>query len=201
LPVDVPSELVEACQRGDAAAFEELVKLTHRDVYTLALRIVGNPEDAADVSQETYIKLMRAIGSFRGDAKFSTWLYRVTSSVAISHLRKQARRRADLSLDAEGVGELQALTDTGAEAERHELKVHLEEALQTLPFGYRAVVVMKDIYGFSLDEVGRQLGITEGAAKVRLFRARQRLKERLFDQVPSRNPGKSTRKKDDSGPS
>lgn len=200
MPVDVPLEVIESCQRGESYGFEELVKLTHRDVYTLALRIVGNREDAADVSQDTYIKLMKSIGSFRGDAKFSTWLYRVTSSVAISHLRKAARRRVDLSLDAEGVGEVQALSDTGAEVERHELKVQLDDALQALPFGYRAVVVMKDIYGFSLDEVGRQLGITEGAAKVRLFRARQRLKERLFDQVPRRTVREST-KRDERGSS
>ena len=192
--MDVPQEVIESCQRGEPEGFEELVRLTHRDVFTLALRIVGNREDAADVSQETYIKLLRAIRSFRGDSKFSTWLYRVTSSMAISHLRKQSKRRTDVSIDAEGASELQSLTDPGIEAERRELKLQLDEALQTLPFGYRAVVVMKDIYGFSLEEVGRQLGITEGAAKVRLFRARQRLKDRLYDQAGSRVSTKRSRK-------
>lgn len=191
---DVPNSVIEACQRGDSDAFDELVKLTHKNVYTLALRILGNREDAADVTQDTYIKLLRSIRTFRGDAKFSTWLYRVTSSVAISHLRKHARRRADLSLDAEGVQELPVLMDPGKEVERQELKVRLDEALLTLPIGYRAVVVMKDIYGFSLVEIGRHMGITEGAAKVRLFRARQRLKDRLYDQT---GPRAADNKKDE----
>jgi RNA polymerase sigma-70 factor (ECF subfamily) len=193
--VDVPQEVIAACQRGEAEAFEELVRLTHQDVYSLALRIVSNREDAADVTQDTYLKLLRAIRTFRGDSKFSTWLYRVTSSVAISHLRRNARRRGDVPLEAEGVAELPSLTDTGGEAERRELKHHLEEALSTLPLGYRAVVVMKDIYGFPLVEIGRQLGITEGAAKVRLFRARQRLKDTLSEEAPLRRAQPRRQKK------
>lgn len=184
--MDVPADLIERCKRGEPDAFEELVRLTHRDVYTLALRLTGNPDDAAEVSQETYMKLLRAIRSFRGDAKFSTWLYRVTSSVAITALRKRARRRLDVPLETAEWQEIPASGGPEAEAAQHELRDRLESALRSLPAGYRAVVVMKDVYGFKLDEVGKQLGITEGAAKVRLFRARQRLKDMLYEDGPAR---------------
>ncbi|MEO7802941.1 MAG: sigma-70 family RNA polymerase sigma factor, partial [Actinomycetota bacterium] len=78
--MDVPQSVIEACKRAEPGAFEELIACTHKDVYSLALRLVGNPDDAADVTQETYIKLLRTIKQFRGDSKFSTWLYRVTSN-------------------------------------------------------------------------------------------------------------------------
>lgn len=178
--MDVPEDLVEACRRGESQAFEELIKLTHREVYSLAYRMVGNREDAADVAQDTFIKLLRAIKTFRGDSKFSTWLFTVTSSVAISHLRRRARRKGDVSLDADDFHETAPVAEAD-DIERRDLKARLDEALLALPLGYRAVVVMKDVYGFSLADVGRQLGITEGAAKVRLFRARQRLKDMLYD--------------------
>lgn len=183
--VDVPSELIEACKQGKPEAFEELVRLTNREVYSLALRLTGNPDDAAEVAQETYMKLLRSIRTFRGDAKFSTWLYRVTSSVAITSLRRRARRRGEVSLESIEWHEIPAATNPETESERHRLRERLDGALLQLPVGYRAVVVMKDIYGFPLQEIGKQLGISEGAAKVRLFRARQRLKDMLYEDGPA----------------
>lgn len=179
--LDVPERVIAACKRGEPYAFEELIRLTHREVYSLALRLVGNPDDAAEVSQETYMKLLRTIKQFRGDSKFSTWLYRVTSSVAISRLRKMQRQRLDTALDDEVWASMPgpASADPAVKAEEAWLKGRLDAALRSLPPGYRTVVVMKDVYGFSLAEVGEQLGISEGAAKVRLFRARQRLKDML----------------------
>lgn len=185
--MDVPSEVIEACQQGRPEAFEELVRLTQRDVYALALRLTGNPDDAADVTQETYIRLLRSIRSFRGEAKFSTWLYRVTSSVAITSLRKRARRRNEVPLEDEGWQEWPAgpAGEPGAELDRRLLADRLDSALLSLPDGYRSVVVMRDVYGLPLEEVGELLGITPGAAKVRLFRARGKLKELLFDEAPA----------------
>lgn len=185
--MDVPDNVIEACKRGDPDAFGDLVRLTHKEVYSLAVRLVGNPDDAAEVAQEVYLKLLRTIKQFRGESKFSTWLYRVTSTVAISALRKRARQRLDVPLDTEEWDVLPApeSADPALGAERRLLRERLDAALATLPAGYRTVVVMKDVYGFSLDEVGQQLGITEGAAKVRLFRARQRLKDILFEDGPA----------------
>lgn len=195
--MDVPAHVIDACKRGDPLGFEELIQLTHKDVYSLALRLTGNPDDAAEVSQETYMKLLRVIRSFRGDSKFSTWLYRVTSNVAISMLRKRSRHDRNVSLDADKWSDIPApeSADPELRVEGRLLRDRLDSALMSLPEGYRAVVVMKDIYGLSLAEAGKQLGITEGAAKVRLFRARQRLKEVLYEDGPA-NYGRSKSKKE-----
>lgn len=183
--MDVPDDLIAACKRGEPDAFEELVRLTHRDVYALSLRLLGNPDDAAESTQETYLKLLRTIRTFRGESKFSTWLYRVTSNMAISALRKRARRQLDVPLEVTEWQAIPAPTDPSDEIDRTLLRERLDRALLSLPAGYRAVVVLKDVYGFSLAEVGKQLGITEGAAKVRLFRARQRLKDMLREDRPA----------------
>lgn len=161
--------------------------MTHASVYSLSLRMVGNPEDAAEVTQETYMKLLRVIKQFRGDSKFSTWLYRVTSNVAISFLRKRSRRRPEVSMTPEDWDLLPAPAsmDPAASAERHSLKERLEAAIASLPEDYRAVVVMKDIYGLGFEEIARELRLNEGTARVRLFRARRRLKDLLFDERPA----------------
>lgn len=184
--MDVPAEVIEACKQGRPEGFEQLIRLTERDVYSLALRLTGNPDDAADVTQDTYIRLLKSIRTFRGEAKFSTWLYRVTSSVAITSLRKRSRRRNEVPLEGVEWQDWPAgpVGEPGAELDRRLLADRLDSALQTLPDGYRSVVVMRDVYGLGLEEVGEALGITAGAAKVRLFRARQKLKELLFDEAP-----------------
>ena len=182
--MDVPNSVIEACKKGDPDGFADLIRLSNREVYGLAFRITGNPEDAADVAQDTYIKLLRSIKQFRGDSKFSTWLYRVTSSVAISHMRRKSRRTGlDSPMEVEDWQALPApgSADPAVASQQNSLRERLDEALNQLPPAYRAVVVMKDVYGFSLAEVGDQLGITEGAAKVRLFRARQRLRDVLHE--------------------
>lgn len=181
--MDVSNSVIEACKRGDPQAFAELVRATTPGVYSLAFRISGNSEDAADIAQETYLKLLRTIKQFRGDSKFSTWLYRVTSTVAITHIRKRSRRSLDVPLETEDWNVLPAPASAGpvARTEEKELRDQLDAALQSLPAAYRAVVVMKDVYGFSLHEIGEQLQISEGAAKVRLFRARRRLRALLGD--------------------
>lgn len=183
--LEVPLSIIEACKRGESKAFSELVELTHRGVYSLALRMVGNPEDAADVTQDTYIKVLRAIKQFRGEAKFTTWLYRVTSSVAISKLRKRSRLMHEMAIDEAQWASFPAspASDPVEASEKKLLRERLDEALLGLPEGYRSVVVLKDIYGFSLADIGNQLGITEGAAKVRLFRARQRLRTMLYSHI------------------
>ncbi|MGH2770135.1 MAG: RNA polymerase sigma factor [Actinomycetota bacterium] len=181
--MDVPTTVIERCRKGERKAFEELVRLTHREVYGLAMRLTGNRDDAAEVSQETYIRLLRSIRSFRGEAKFSTWLYRVTSSVAITRLRTRARRLEE-PLEPEGIRDWPAppSADPANALDRKLQRERLDRALLTLPVGYRTVIVAKDIYGLPLAEIGSQLGISEGAAKVRLFRARRRLKEMLYEE-------------------
>src|ERR671931_1657133 len=97
----VSHELLAACRRGDRDAFEEVVRRTHRHVYTQALRLVGDPQEAEDVAQEAYLRVYRGLAGFRGDAQFETWLYRIVSNAAMSHLRKR-RRFGDLLTGPEG---------------------------------------------------------------------------------------------------
>src|SRR5438132_13601130 len=99
MATDSPGEslerLVEAAQEGDRSAFDELVRRTYVDTYTLAVRLTGNEEDARDVVQEAYLRAWRGIGKFRGDAQFSTWLYRITANAASTHVHRRRRQRAE----------------------------------------------------------------------------------------------------------
>ena len=173
-------ELVAKAKDGDRAAFDELVRLTHAGVYTLAYRLTGNEEDARDVAQETYLRAYRSIRRFRGDARFSTWLYRITANCASTHLARRSRDRH------ESLGEDDVLADERAEVDpEHRLgaaddRERLQVALQSLPAEMRAVVVLRDVYDLPHEAIAAELGISEGAAKVRLHRARRKLRERLF---------------------
>jgi len=194
--LDVPNQVIENCKLGDPKAFAELIKLTQRDVYSLAFRLAGNPQDAADISQDTYLRLLKKIKQFKGEAKFSTWLYQVTFSVAITHLRKRSKQSLDVAMQDDDWNTLPApaSADPAIQAQTKALHERLDQALQSLPAGYRTAVVMKDVYGFSLKEIAEQLKISEGTAKVRLFRARQRLRGQLFEEFGSgsNNPAQKT---------
>jgi RNA polymerase sigma-70 factor (ECF subfamily) len=172
----VSRELLEASRRGEPGAFEELVERTHRRVYTLAYRLVGDRHEAEDVAQEAYLRAYRSLRGFRGEARFETWLYRITANTAMSHLRRRGRFGDVLAEgDERLVREPEARTPDEV-VERDEL----ERALAVLPAGQRTVVLLKDVYGFSCQEIGDEIGISEGAVKVRLHRARKRLKEEVY---------------------
>ena len=170
----VSRELLEACRRGDPGAFEELVERTHRQVYTLAYRLVGDRQEAEDVAQEAYLRAYRSLRGFRGDSRFETWMYRIVSNVAMTHLRRR-KRFGDLMVDEREAPDPE-VRPTDELVERDELK----RALDALPVGQRTVVVLKDVYGLSCQEIGDQIGVSEGAVKVRLHRARRRLKELIY---------------------
>jgi RNA polymerase sigma-70 factor (ECF subfamily) len=173
----VTHELLAACRRGEREAFEEVVRRTYRHVYTQAFRLVGDRQEAEDVAQEAYLRVYRGLVGFRGDAQFETWLYRIVSNAAMSHLRKR-RRFGDPVLDSsEESREPASPIQVAEEAVDRDT---LARALETLPESLRVVVVLKDVYGLSCREIGDQIGVSEGAVKVRLHRARKRLKEMLF---------------------
>jgi RNA polymerase sigma-70 factor (ECF subfamily) len=179
MPSDL-ADLVTAAIDGDRAAFDELVKATYADAYTLAYRLTGNEEDARDVVQDAYLRAYKGLKKFRGDASFSTWLYRITANCASSYLAKRTRdRHEDLDDERNVVDERpeidpQLRVDAAAERQR------LADALQALPPDMRAVVVLRDVYDLPHEAIAAELGISEGAAKVRLHRARKKLRERLF---------------------
>jgi RNA polymerase sigma-70 factor, ECF subfamily len=172
--------LVAAAQAGDADAFDALVRATSAETYTLAFRLVGNEDDARDVVQEAYLRAYRGIGRFRGDARFSTWLYRITANCASTHLGRRRRNRHEELDEQDNVVELRTDHDPEVQAQATALRDSLTTALAELPPRLRAVIVLRDIYDLPHDAIAAELGISTSAAKVRLHRARRKLREQLF---------------------
>ncbi|MGI8794849.1 MAG: RNA polymerase sigma factor [Acidimicrobiales bacterium] len=177
---DELADLVTAAKDGDRGAFEELVRQTTASTYTLARRLCGNEEDARDVVQETYLRAYKGLKSFRGDAQFSTWLYRITANAATTHMGRTGKHRHDDLDDQAGLVDDRPEIDPAARADAEQLRNRLTEALEVLPPKLRAVVVLRDVYDLPHEAIAAELGITETAAKVRLHRARRRLREHLF---------------------
>lgn len=176
-------DLIRRAQAGDRAAFAVLVREHQDEVYTLARRLVGDPHLAADVAQEALIRAWRALPKFRGDAKFSTWIYRITVNTSWTH-KSRARRHPATSIEEH----IQVPAPVGSEhpefaGEILELRGRLRDALDRLPDAQREVVVLKDIYGWSHAEIADSMGITVTAAKVRLHRARARLARDLEESA------------------
>ena len=175
----VSSELLTACRRGDRRAFEELVELTHRRVYSLAYRLTGDRVEAEDVAQEAYLRMFRGLAGFREEARFETWMHRIVTNCAISMMKRRGRFGDVLAEEPEDL----PVPDTAASivVERDSLS----RAIAVLPPGQRVVLLLKDVYGLSFREIGEEVGIEEGAVKVRLHRARKRLRE-LLDEPDER---------------
>lgn len=178
VPTEV-TELVTAARAGDRAAFDELVKATYAETYTLALRLTNNEEDARDVVQEAYLRAYKGLKKFRGDAQFSTWLYRITANCAATQMGRTIRHRHE-DLDDQALFDERPEADPEARADNALLRDRVTAALSHLPPRLRAVVVLRDVYDLPHDQIAEELGITEAAAKVRLHRARKQLRERLF---------------------
>ena len=169
------SDLVNRARKGDRTAFEELVKATYAASYTLAYRLVGDEEDARDVVQEAYLRAYRGLKRFRGDAQFTTWLYRITANCAATQLGRRSRNRHEELLEDAPLVDKGRRGDPEDHADQGELREQLQEALVDLPPRLRAVVVLRDIYDLPHEAIAAELGISESAAKVRLHRARRKL--------------------------
>lgn len=164
---------------------DALVRGTYSDVYALCRRLLGDPADAADATQEVYVRVMRSVLAFRGESAFGTWLHRVTVNDCMTALERRgdARGRGQSAGYApfalpDGVDEVVA-DEPGPEdrAERADLAARTARALATLPDDAREVVVLRDMQGLSTRETAELLGVSEGAVKVRLHRAHARLRE------------------------
>ncbi len=180
------AELVAAAKAGRQEAYTAIVERYSGTIYNLALRLTGNPQEAEDVLQETFISAFRALSRFEGRSQLGTWLYRIAYNAALMRLRK--RQVPTQSLDEP------LTTDDGELVPRQfvdwsrlpdelllgkELRSTLEAALQTLPVSLRSVFVLRDIEGLSTAETAQALGLTETNVKVRLHRARLALREKL----------------------
>lgn len=177
----VSPELVERCKGGDEEAWRELVEATHREVYTLCLRILRNADDAAEATQDAYLKAWKGLRSFRGDAMFTTWLYRVAANTAISKHRSRARRRThETGIADELLSQVASAASTEASATARIDVATLERSLARLPEHYRTAVVLRDVYGLPIDEIAKHQRISTTAAKVRVHRGRKKLKEMVY---------------------
>lgn len=184
-------QFLERLRAGDALAFNRLVEERHGDIYALLYRLTEDPEEARDLTQETFLQAFRHLASFRGDADLRTWLYRIAVNQARNRWRWWKRRRRDrtVSLDAPVAEGMDAplsaglAGDEGLDPERQALarerEVVLHAALQTLSRPYREVIVLRDIEGLSYEEVAATLDLNVGTVKSRLNRGRTELRRRL----------------------
>lgn len=182
--MDVTAIVTDHPQMEGRAVENEFVELATRmrpSLDAVALRIVGNRHDAADVVQESYLRAWRALPSFRGESRLSTWLHTIVVNRALS-TRDRTRRRREEPWATDGsheVVEHHTPDDPARRAEGDVLRQKLLEALRELPPGLRYVVVLRDVNGLSHDAIANQLDISVGASKIRLHRARRRLQETL----------------------
>ncbi len=178
-------ELVAAYLEGDTNAFEELVERYKNRIYNLAYRMLGNPDDAYDLTQEVFLLLVRNLPSFRGEARFSTWLYRVVLNACYDRARKSRNHLSLQESPGEDLPELgETLADEDAVSpeenmEKAEIRSRVQEAISKLPPKFREVVVLHDIQGYDYREVAEILGISLGTVKSRLNRARNKLAREL----------------------
>ena len=181
-------EIVIKVRSGDANAFEALVLEHEKKVYNLALRMVGNEEDARDMAQEAFIRAFSSLDSFRGDSKFSVWLYRLTSNVCIDLLRSRGRRQTvSLTIDDDesDAAELEIPDDRFSPErafERAETRENVKRGLDTLSPEYRQILLLREISGLTYEEIGKALGLEEGTVKSRIFRARKKLCAFLLEE-------------------
>ena len=175
-------KIIEKVLGGDANAFEELVLKYEKTVYNLALRMVGDRDDASDMTQEAFIKAYGSLSSFRGDSKFSVWIYRITTNVCLDFLRLRHLR---LTVSDDDEDAQLDIPDPKADPEQQLIKKismqSVEEGLKTLPDKQRQILVMRELGGMSYAEIGAALSLEEGTVKSRIFRARKRLCTFLLD--------------------
>jgi RNA polymerase sigma-70 factor (ECF subfamily) len=180
-------ELVDGLTRGDRAAFRELVERYKKKIYFMALDMVGSPTDAEDVSQEVFLKVHRSFGTFKKDAKLSSWLYRVTYNACIDHLRKKElvpEPVGDEALEARSLGEVPfsaspSAPDPVCSAESGELQSRIALALEKVSPQEKAVFLLRHYDELMLKEIAEALHLSVGSVKSYLFRAVRKLQKEL----------------------
>ena len=177
------ADVVRLAQEGDAVAFERVYRLHSRRVYSLCLRMVGDPTEAEDLTQDVFLHLFRKIGTFRGESAFSTWLHRMAVNIVLMRLRR--KRIAKISLDS--------ITNPGEESDTQPKefgcpdlrlngvidRITLQAAINELAPGYRAIFILHDVQGFKHSEIAEIFGCSVGNSKSQLHKARTQLRQLL----------------------
>ncbi|CCC57844.1 RNA polymerase sigma factor [Caloramator australicus] len=169
--------LIQQCKENDIDAFESLFKQYENKIYNIAYYILKNEHDAMDVTQEVALKIYRSISNFKGDSKLSTWIYRITYNTCLDYIKK---RKEDLSLDEYIAIEGETIDNTEDTYESNELRNIIKNCILKLNEDFRTIIVLRDVHGFSYQEIAGILNIEVGTVKSRLNRAREALKKELI---------------------
>ena len=183
---DKMDEMIRAAANGDREAFEKIVEAYEKYVFSICYRMTGNREDAADLSQEVFLKIWRGLPSFRFGCSFSTWIYRVTNNLCIDFLRSRSRRADTISSDAtneDGDPLLPEAADSAAGPEElaaeADMRAQLYRAMDELDEEYKQALVLRAVSGLNYAEIAEILGIREGTVKSRISRAREKIRKRM----------------------
>ena len=192
--------IIRRVQHGDTEAFSVLVAAYEKNVFNVALQLTGNREDAQDMAQEAFLKAYNSLPSFRGDSKFSSWLYRIVSNVCLDFKRRQSRRPSSSLTVEDDEGETLQL-DIADESqspeallERKLTREAVRRGLASLPDEQRQILLLREIQGLSYEEIAEAMDLEPGTVKSRIFRARKKLCAFLLqdgnipDSISSRSP-------------
>jgi len=180
------NSLIEQAQKGDVLAFEKLIEDHQKKVYNIAFRFMGNSEDASEVAQEAFIRVYKSIKNFKGKSSFSTWLYRIVVNICMDEMRKRNKQNIVYidEITQTEKGEYRHEIESGEESPQQQVEINetrneIYAAINSLSDEHKAVIVLKDIQGFSYEEIAGMMKCPEGTVKSRLNRARSILKDIL----------------------
>ena len=197
------ADVVRRAQQGDAAAFEHIYRLHSRRVYSLCLRMAGNPTDAEDLTQDVFLQLFRKIGTFRGESAFSTWLHRMSVNIVLMRFRKKPKGETSLETvtnqDEDSSGPAKEFGGADLRLDGVIDRVALQAAISELAPGYRAMFVLHYVQGYKHNEIARILGCTTGNSKSQTHKARIRLRELLRKTLLGSEPERGEARSDSLG--
>ena len=174
-------KLIERASGGDPAAFNQLMAMHEKRMYAVALRMFANREDAQDCLQEAMLRIYRAISGFKGQSSFSTWVYRITMNTCLDEMRRK-KNRPSTSLD-NLLDQGWSPSDGGNAPERSAIQTETRQmlagAIRELPEDMRSAIVLRDVQGYSYDEIAQMLDVNVGTIKSRISRGREKLREKL----------------------